>query len=387
MKGHLRKRGDRSWAVVLELGRGADGKRRQKWHTVHGTRKHAERELTRLVNDLNTGGYVEPSTMLVRDYLELWLGRVEPQVAAKTFERYGDIVRGHLVPSLGQHLLSKLQPVHIQQSYADALRDGRKNGKGGLSTQTVLHHHRVLRKALHQAVRLQLLARNPADAVDPPRPARREMMALDEAQTGALLQLAEGTPLHLPVLLAVTTGMRRGEVLALRWEDMDLERGVARVRRSLQQTRDGLSFKEPKTAKSRRQVDLPSIAVDALRARRVEQAKHRLRLGPAYDDGGLICSLADGAPVRPNSVTSTFKALARRAGVPALRFHDLRHGHATHLLRHSVHPKIVSERLGHSTIGITLDTYSHMLPGTQREAAHLLDTALRAAIPSLEAQS
>src|SRR5436190_6464374 len=180
MKGHIRQRGPQSWAVVLELGRDATGKRRQKWHTVRGGKKDAQRELARLLHEINTGGYVEPSRMTLSDYLDRWLDDyARASVSAKTFERYEEIIRLHLKPALGHHPLSKLQPLHIARYYSEALASGRKDGRGGLSARSVLHHHRLLRSALHQAVKWLLVPRNPADAVDPPRPQYREMRALD----------------------------------------------------------------------------------------------------------------------------------------------------------------------------------------------------------------
>lgn len=273
-----------------------------------------------------------------------------------------------------------MKPVAIQSFYTDCLTAGRKDGTGGLSAQTVLHFHRVFHKALGQAMKWQLLARNPADAVEPPRPVKREMRALDEAGTARLLQVLDGNRLFLPVLLAVTTGLRRGEILALRWQDIDLEIGEAFVCRSLEQSKSGLRFKSPKTSKSRRKIALPSFALEYLRSHKLDQAKTKLRLGPAYEDHGLVCPAADGRPWAPDVLSTAFAAFIRNSSLSPIRFHDLRHSHATHLLKAGIHPKIVSERLGHATIAITLDTYSHVLPGLQEEAASRLDIALRSAI-------
>jgi integrase len=381
MRGHIRQRGEKSWAVVLDVGRDSDGKRKQKWHSVRGSRKEAERELTRLLHEMNTGAYVEPTRLSVGAYLERWLADyARASVAPKTYERYAEIVRLHLVPALGHHRLAKLQPLHIQSYYGQALLSGRRDGRGGLSAQTVVHHHRVLRKALQEAVRWLLLARNPADAVRPPRAPRREMPALDPSQTRQLLTAARETRLDVPVLLAASTGMRRGEILGLLWRDVDFGRGTLSVRQSLEQVAGTLSFKQPKTAKARRVVALPSMTVDALRQHKARQAEERLALGPAYEDSGLVCPGRDGRPWAPNRFSAAYVELARTAGLPGIRFHDLRHTHATQLLRQGVHPKIVSERLGHSTIGITLDTYSHVLPGMQEDAAAKTDRALREAL-------
>lgn len=384
MRGHLRRRGKKSWSIVLDIGRDPSGKRQQKWHTVQGTKKDAQREVARLIHELDTGGYVEPNRLTVSGYLVQWLETyAKLNVSAKTFERYEIIVRKHLIPAMGLHPLAKLRPLHIQQYYAEALQSGRKNGKGGLSAQTVLHHHRVLREALQQGIRWQLISRNPADATEAPRPSRQERRTLDADQAAKLIEATKGKRIYIPVLLAITTGMRRGEILALRWEDVDFRAMTLAVRQSVSQTKAGLSFKQPKTPKGRRVVALPSLAVEALRRHRAEQAQERLLLGPAYGEGNLVCARGDGSPWAPDSFTVAFKAFVRGSGLLRVRFHDLRHSHATELLRQGIHPKVVSERLGHSSVGFTLDVYSHVLPDIQQDAASKFDTAIRSALGGL----
>jgi len=380
VKGHLKKRSKHSWSFWIDLGRDANGRRRQKCITVKGTRRDAERELARVINEINTGSFVEPSHMTVADYFERWLDHARNRVSPKTHERYGELTEAHIVPSLGSYKLSQLKPLHIQGFYSDALVKGRKDGRGGLSPQTVVHIHRLLRAALQQAIRWQLLARNPADAVDPPRPAKTEMRALTEAETATLLRAAERSSLRLPILVAVTTGLRRGELLALQWSDIDLKTGETSVQRTLEQTKEGLRFKEPKTQRASRTVALAAITVEALKRHKVQQAERRLQLGPVYEDHGLVFARDDGSPWPPDSFSTAFASLIRRSGLPRLRFHDLRHSHASQLLRQGVHPKVVSERLGHSSINTTLDTYSHVVPGMQRDAALGIDRALRQAI-------
>ena len=381
MRGHIKKRAKDSWSIVIDLGRDSAGKRKQKWHTVKGTKKDAQAELSRLLNELNTGEYVEPSRMLVSEYLKRWLkDYAEPNVSPKTSERYAQIIRDNINPALGNYQLSKLKPLHIQSFYTDCLTSGRKDGKGGLAAQTVLHFHRLLRKAFLQAVKWQLLARNPVDAVEPPRPQRTEMNAINETETALLLDRLAGSALFPPVLFAVTTGLRRGELLALRWKDVDLEEGRITVNQSLEQTKAGLRFKTPKTERSRRQVPLPSVTVELLKEHKRKQNEERLRLGLVYHNADLVFPRPDGSAMAPDSFSTNFAAFIRRSGLKHIRFHDLRHSHATQLLLQGVHPKIVSERLGHSNIGITLDTYSHVLPGMQEDAVLKIDASLRLAI-------
>ena len=381
MKGHIRRRGERSWAIVLDIGRDNSGKRRQRWHSINGTKKDAERELNRLLHSMNSGGYIEPSRLSVADFLRKWLDDcAKPNVAGKTFERYEQLVVQHLIPAIGNIPLAKLHPLHIQGCYSEKLAGGRKDGTGGLSPQSVVHLHRVLRTALNQAVRWKMLANNPADAAESPRAPRREMRALDEEGTSKLLVAFQRSRLCAPVWLAIMTGMRRGEILGLRWKDVDLEAGQLAVCQSLEETKSGLVFKQPKTQRSRRTIALPQLAVESLRRHKAQQAAERLAIGPGYRDNGLVFAGYEGEPWAPDAFSSAFAAQVRRTGLPHIRFHDLRHTHASQLLRQGVNAKVVSERLGHASVGFTLDVYSHVLPGMQDDAARRIDAALRRVI-------
>ncbi len=385
MTGKLLQRAPGSWSIILYLGRDPiTGKKRQKWHTFRGNKKAAQAELTRLVHEVNTGAYIEPSNLTVSLYLDRWLADyAKSNVAAKTLERYHEIVNKNLKPALGAVPLCNLRPLHIQAYYSQALQSGRARQREGepprgLSPQTVLHHHRVLREALNRAVKWQLLIRNPADAVEAPKPPRKEMSALNEAETAWLLEVARGTRFYLPILLAVTSGMRRGEFLGLRWHDIDLQAGILAVRRSVEETKAGVCFKSPK-GKQGRQIALMQTTIDALMDHLRLQAEQRTTAGSAYRNEDLVCSREDGSLWKPSTFTADFKRIAKRAGLK-VRLHDLRHSHASQLLVNGVHPKVVSERLGHSTVGITLDIYSHVLPGLQEDAAKKMDVSLRLAI-------
>ena len=384
MKGHIRRRGRRSWAIVIDVGRDPNGKRRQRWHTVQGTKRDAERELARLVHSLNTGEYVEPNKLTVAEYLQRWLvDYAKPNTSTRTHERYAEIVRVNINPVLGHHKLTALQPLHIQDFYSNALTSGRRLGPGGLSAQTVLHFHRLLHGALRQAVRWQLLVRNPVEAVEPPRVKRREMRVLTEAETAQLLTAADGTRVYVPVLVGLTTGMRRGEIVALKWPDVDMQAATLTVTKSIEQSKSGLAVKSTKTAKGRRTITLPSITVEALRRHKADQGRERFRLGPAYQDQDWVCADPDGSVLKPNSLSAAFQLLLRNRELTRIRFHDLRHTHVSQLLQQGVHPKIVAERLGHSTIVVTLDTYSHVVPGLQEQVAQQLDQVLRKALRTL----
>lgn len=381
MRGSIKKRGNNSWRLTFDLERDHTGKRRQKTFTVRGTKKEAEAELSRRLAEFENGGFADPGNIKLSEYLDRWLNHVETKTSAKTHERYSEIVRLAISPALGSIRLEKLNPLQIQTFYREALSSGHAKRGTGLSARTVLHYHRILFSALKQAVRWRLLSNNPADAVEPPVPEQKEMMALDEDQTATLIEQAKGHALYIPVLLAVTTGMRRGEVLALRWSDVDLDRTTLSVTQTLEKTRQGgLRFKQPKTKRSRRSISLPSMLVDVLRKHRAGQAELYLSLGVGWKEQGLVCSKLAGEPINPNTLTSGFASLVKTLDIPRVRFHDLRHTHATHLLKEGVHPKVAQERLGHATIAVTLDLYSHVMPGMQENAALKVDTALRAAL-------
>lgn len=399
MKGHLEQRGKNVWLIVLEHGKDAGGHRTRRKHTFHGTKRQAEEEKVRLLHQLHTGTYIDENKLTVGEYLRQWLDDAKRgNVSPRTFERYESIVTLHLIPALGVHKLKDLRPMHIQTYYAEAHDSGRVRRKGrvtderddkaseaaetglettnsGLSVQTIAHHHRVLFGALKQAVRWRILMFNPADAVDPPRPDKHEMSVLDEEQTRALLEVSRDSDLYVPILLAVTTGMRLGELLGLHWRDVDLARGKLAVTQSLQATKNGLEFRQPKTKKSRRSIPLTVTATAALRQHRKAQQEHRIANADRYEDQDLVFARELGEPWNPRTFSSSWTRLRDTLGL-SIRFHDLRHTHATLLLRQGVHVKVVSERLGHSTVGITLDTYSHVLPDMQEEATEKLEAML-----------
>lgn len=375
--GHVQKRTKNSWTLYYDLPRGRDGKRRQKTATVRGSRKDAERELKRIEYELLAGTHIEPNLLTLEAYLDQWFPTARTSVSAKTFQEYRRIATNHIIPTLGGIRLSVLSPLDIQAYYQELLKCGRLDGRGGLSGQTVLHHHRLLHRALQQAVSWRLITNNPVDAVSPPRIEKLEIVVLDEQQTLMLLEYARPTRLYVPVLLATTTGMRRGEILALRWDDLTPAHSTLAVRRSLEQVKDGLHFKPPKNGKGRL-IRLPQITVEALRRHRIEQAERHLQLGPHYNDQSLICPRPDSTPWPPSNLSKLFCELAERhPDLPKIHFHSLRHGYATLSLGRGVHPKIVSEGLGHSGIAITLDLYSHAVPALRAEAASIFDDILQ----------
>jgi integrase len=379
MRGHLKERSPGHWAIVLDVRDPATGKRKRKWFSFHGTKREAQVEAARLISEMQRGAYLEPSKTTLAEYLEKWLAHIQPRVSPRTMERYRELAIKNIAPLLGAVKLSKLQPIQISSAYAQALTGGRRDGKGGLSPRTVVHCHRLLRQALEQAVKWQILARNPAAAADPPKYERPLLATYDIEQMAQLLNAVRGSRMFVTVMLAGLCGLRRGEIAALRWRHVDLNAGQLSIVQSAEETKEGVRYKPPKSGKGRTVAIAGTVAAE-LRAHRVAQAEELLSIGVRLSDDALVVAQADGSPLLPGSITREWWALLARTGLPRIRFHDLRHAHATHLLASGVHPKIASERLGHSKVGITLDLYSHVLPGMQEEAAARVDAALQGAL-------
>ncbi|MBX6378337.1 MAG: site-specific integrase [Clostridia bacterium] len=353
----------RLFAVEWELCRDPQG-----WEQVvgHYRQRYGERVL---LADKDLGTFVEPSRQTLHDYLDEWLRvAAKPRVRERTYRDYEQLLRRYVRPALGSCRLAELSPVMIQDLYT-RLTDQ------GLSPRTVRYVHSVLHNALQQAVKWRLLPQNPAKAVDLPRQKRQEMSALSQEEANRFLAAAEGTPHYTLFLVAITTGMRPSEYLALQWKDVDLKAGTVSVRRTL--TRDK-AFAEPKTARSRRVIRLLPSVVQALRAHRTRQVEERLAAGARYQNLDLVFATPEGRPLdERNLVRRHFKPLLRKAGLPeTIRLYDLRHTCATLLLAGGEHPKVVSERLGHASVTLTLDTYSHVLPDMQQTSVDILERLL-----------
>lgn len=383
MKGHIRERSPGKWAIVLDVGEKdpATGKKKRKWHSFSGTKRQAQAECARLIAEIKADRYVEPSKQTVAEFFTEWLAFIKPTVSAKTHERYTEICEKNLTPLLGDVILSKLKTDRIDAAFTKALTEGRGASGKPYAPRTVHHMRRVLIKALSQAVTWERLSRNPATATTPPKVERTKMLAYDAEQTAALIAAFRNTRMFIPMMLAVMCGLRRGEIAALRWDDAEIgdNRRQLSIRQSAEQTKDGVRYKTPKSGKART-VALSATMAAELRAHRVRQAEEQLKIGLRPDGNSFVVAQVDGSPLQPRSLTHEWTRLLDKTSLPRIRFHDLRHTHATQMLSAGVHPKVASERLGHSTIGITLDLYSHVMPGMQADAAEQVDAALQAAI-------
>jgi integrase len=365
-EGSIFQRTDGRWVAMLSL---EGGKRK----SLYGkSRMEAQRKLAAAQRDVEAGLPVVADRQTVSQYLTSWLQTIEPTVEYSTWKRHGEFVKLHIVPKLGYVRLRELTAQQIQQLYADRLILG-------LSSTTVNHLHGSLHKALSDAARLGLVARNVADLVNVPRMAESEIHPLSPLQVRILFETVQGDRLEALYVVAIATGMRQSELLGLRWADVDLEAqptGLIRVRSQLTRLHESWTWKDPKTKRSRRQIALPVPVVEVLRKHRARQAEERLRLGAVWQDHDLVFCNRVGDPLYGTYVLRQLVKHLGTAELPRVRFHDLRHTAATLLLSARVNPKVVSELLGHATVAITLDIYSHVLPDMQHDAAvamgHLL---------------
>jgi len=375
MKGHIEQRGENSWRISIYLGKDHLGKKRFARETVRGTEEDAQMRLAALVIEVGRGRYSSPSKMTVAEFLDRWLeDYCRVSVRQSTYDMYEMLVRVHIAPEIGHVRLDKIAPLDIQGFIRRKTRGARADGKTGtLSPKTVKHIYSVLRAAFNRAVKWGLLPHSPVGAVDAPRCEKHSVSVWTDDEVRRFLAAAAGERLYAAYLLALGTGLRRGEILGLRWEDIDLARGMLSVRRSLVPTSQGNLLQEPKTAGSRRHVKMSPDLTDALVAHRSKQQEEKDLFQEAYNDLGLVFPSYTGTPLDPRNLARAFEKVIAVAGVPKISFHDLRHTHATMLLQAGVHPKVVAERLGHTEIGTTLDTYSHVLPSMQEEAALVID--------------
>jgi integrase len=379
MTGHVRRRGERSWELKYDIEADESGKRKTRYASFKGTKRDAEIELAKLVAAAAQGDQVDPSKITVSEFLDRWerdwaTGNVSP----KTLERYIELMRLHVRPRIGTIRLQKLRLVDLNNLYATLLREGRGDA-GGLAARTVGHVHRVFHGALARALDWGLVSLNVASRVAPPRVLDTEVQILTADQVNAILRTARGKTIFPIATLALGSGMRRGELLALRWQDIDLDGGRVTVSRALEQTMGGLRFKLPKTRHGRRTISLPASVITELRTHKRAQQELRLSLGGGkIPPSALIFSDVNGDPRRPNAVTKDWGSVAQAAGVGFANLHTLRHTHASHLIANGLDVLTISRRLGHSTPTITLAVYGHLFPQTDDRAAQIMEAAFLA---------
>ncbi len=319
-----------------------------------------------------SGDVVDAGSLTVGAFLEQWFAGHAPSLKPSTVKSYAEVLRWYVRPRIGRVKLGELNALLIRGLYADLLAGGARRGGGPLSAATVGVVHRVLRKALNDAVLWGRLSRSPLLGVKPPRNDAREIRAWRPDEARRFVSAVEHDRLYALWVLLLATGMRRGELAGLRWPDVDLDARVLAVRRSRVSVAYRVHDSEPKTKSGRRTVSIDARVAALLRAHRRQQLEERLAWGPAWSDTGYVLTNEDGSPLHPERITVMFGRLVASAGLPRIRLHDLRHTSASLMLSSGVHSKVVSERLGHSSVSITLDLYSHVVPGLQSDAAEKL---------------
>lgn len=374
MKGSVRQRSPGTHQIRYEVPADIPGKRKFKSETVKtNSSKVAWKVLRERLTAVENGAYVQKDKETVSQFLDRWLqDYVATNCTPRTQMDYRGYIRCYVASTIGPKPIQSLTARDIQKLYSDMLAT--------LSAKTVLHLHRVLREALHHAVRWGVLVRNVADATTPPHPQAQQLPMWDVPTIHKFLDVAHGSPFRDFYHCAVLTGMRRSEIAGLKWEAVDLEGARLSVTQTRQRiTGHGVMVGQPKTAKSRRVIALSPDCVDLLRSVRGAQLLQKATYGPVWQDSGYVFVNAYGQPIEPSEATEDFHNLVKKASLPPLTLHGLRHAHATLLLTAGVHAKVVSERLGHSNVAITLDVYSHVLPHVQEDAANKIDAQLRRA--------
>lgn len=392
MQGHIRKRvhttkdGTQTvnWYVVIDLPRDANGKRRQRWHGGFHTRKEAEAARAKIVYEFNTGIYVEPTATTLDEWVQWhWLPTVQGRVKPSTFDSYRRNMELHVLPQLGRRQLRQLTPAVLNRLYADLMSNGHRKTAGGLSPKTVRYVHTILHKALSDAVDAGMVGVNVAERAKPPRPrasGANEISFWEPHQLREFLESVRGHRLEAAWHLAAMTGMRRGEILGLRWKDVDLEASRISVRQALVSVGYEVITSSPKSHQAR-VIDLDPGTEQEPKDHGDRQAKEREEWGTDYQDNGLVFCREDGSPIHPHSLSQSFERLVKKSGLPRIRLHDLRHTHATIAIRAGVPVKVISERLGHETPAFTLKQYAHVIPGMQAEAANRIAEILEESRP------
>jgi integrase len=357
MTGHVRRRGDRSWELKFDLGRDAYGKRQIRYHNFKGTKREAHLKLVELIASVGKGSYVSRSHLAVGEHvtarIEQWVSSCK--ITPKTAERYRELHQNQIAPHLGTVPLQQLKSIDIERWHTTLRVSGRKDGQGGLSGLTIRHAHRLLSKALKEAARHDLVVRNVASVEQPPRVERDEVVVLNSEQVRSVVDQMRGQIIYPQVIVALFTGMRRGEILALRWRHIDFDGKILMVREAIEETRAGRRFKEPKSKAGTRDISLPDIVVNTLREHRRQQLELRLALGLGKTaDDTLLFSRPDGSPQSPHALSKEWAAAAAEIGLSAIRFHALRHTHASHLIDAGIDVVKISKRLGHGSPVTTL---------------------------------
>ncbi len=380
-EGSIYKRGDGKWCSQITIGKKPDGSPKRKY--FYGkTRQEVAEKMNKALNSIMTGNFVEPSTITVTEWLHIWLFEYKKNsVRPSTFDSYESLSRVHICPTIGMIKLKDLKPEHLQTLYNEKL-------KSGLSTRTIKYLHTIMHAALKQAIKNNLVIRNVSEATTLPKQKKTEIKTLSIEEQARFIGALNGERLEAAFILALSTGVRQGELLALRWKYVDFEEGAIRIVSSLGRvnnhdpnadTKTTLMYQEPKTKNGKRTIPLPGAAVEILKQHRRHQLEEKLAAGEIYEDNDLVFATTLGKPIDSKNLVRRFKAILKKAGIDNINFHALRHTYATRFVELNEHPKVVQELMGHSDVRITLDIYSHVMPEVKKSAAkkinHLFETS------------
>lgn len=384
-EGSIFKRKDGSWCGVVTCGRDKEGNVKRQY--FYGkTRPEVSEKIIKTQNEINTGTFVEPSKVKFGEWIDTWLQiYMKPTLRPTTYSSYEQIIRLHIKPDLSDYLLRELRPEHLQKLYNSKFQNGKVDGTGGLSARHIRYIHVIIHSSLEQAIKNQLVLRNVSDATTLPRQVKKEIQVFTVEEQKKFIEAVENDVLGSAFKLDLASGLRLGELLALKWDNIDLTEGVLKVRSSMTRVKtfendskiSQIIFQEPKTKNSKRSIPLPESIIEDLKEHKRVQYNEKNLMGEAYFDNNLVFCTQLGAPIEPRNMARKFYSLLESAGVSKISFHALRHTFATRALEAGIHPKVVSEMLGHANISITLDLYSHVLPDLKKEAAtklnHLFD--------------
>lgn len=364
MKGSIVKKGNRHY-IVVEL-KDENGKRKQKWISGYDKKSEAQAALPRILTEIQDGKFIDTDNINVRDYLKLFLqDYAKPNLAATTYEKYYYAAE-KISKIIGNMKLQKLKPIHVQNMM------NQLNGQD-IKPSTIQSYFRMFSTALNQAIKWQIIMSNPCLAVSAPRQKKEKMTILNPEQIQQLIGASKEHVLYPVIMLGLMCGMRRGEILGLTWDNIDLISGKIFIHSNMVQAGEEIIIKDTKTATGSRSVDISRKLIEFLKTIKKQQLENKLLFGEKYQDNNFVCKRMDGTTFRPDYIPGAFKKLLVKAGLPEIRFHDLRHTHASMLLLAGENPKVVQERLGHSSIMITLDTYSHLIPSMQKSAADRME--------------